>query len=178
MLRRFVGVIRNRDHAAPPTVFKKAQYIVVGHDFESRFGDFVAAVTFLIWVIVTVVLFFKVVSNYTTVCYGCEACTVPENECGSLISTQSGDAFCTASSLYLRPKIAFYSSKTTLEPVENLCSGVCNIHFSENIRINYTNPKSGHSTFVTLGHSDSICLQRLILFRSHLFNCKSFCWSG
>lgn len=176
MLRRVWGVVTNRDPHNPPTIHKKLQYILVGDDYESRYTDFVAAVTLIVWTVITFVLILSVYSNWTAICYGCETCRVPENECGDLVKTFSGDVFCTSANTYLRPTISFYSIRTTTEPINNLCSNrVCHIQFADNVKINYTNTKTGLLTETTLNHADSQCLQRLLLFRSHLFNCRLRC---
>ncbi len=175
MLRRLIGTVQGTDAHTPPTWRKQIQYILIGRDYEDRYRDFQAAVIMIALGLFMLFLLLACFRSWTAVCYGCDECAVPENECGNLISSFSGDIFCTHSNVYLRPKIAFYSPDMTFETVDGLCTNTCKVRIAHKLKLNYTSPSTAQASQMVLNRADSKCLQLLLLFKSHAFNCNAGC---
>ena len=167
MRQRLVDTVYRRERAR---VCESLQYILTGKQTDTH--NFVAVLAIVTWVVLTVWMMFIIYSYMTETCRNCK-CVV--DGCGTLISTSSGDVFCTAQNTYLRPTLSVFSPKTYTETVD-LCDKECSLRLSNTVKINYTNIHTGHQLInQVLNYAESRCIQLKVLTRNP--NCNNVCKS-
>lgn len=168
MRQRFHDTIHNRERAR---FCESLQYILTGNRNDTH--EFVSMLSLVTWVVVTIWLIFTTWSYWTEVCRGCDKCIIPEGECGNLISTPSGDVFCTKLNTYLRPTVSSFSVATYTETID-MCKQECPLRFSNTVKLNYTNVNTGHQIVNQhLDYAESKCIQLKMLTRNP--NCNNVC---